>query len=634
MEVQLQSILRPSKDICDIAALYYHRYADRIELDGYFNLFYIEKRKAYTTIERLFLSIRSKGYGSLLVYHDREEIDKIVLEAEKEKSYKIELPYQRYQDGVFWVAATVAEGAARERQSGGSHDGDVLCDDRGTQGHDGDDTRILEGMFVADVEDRAVRPVGIGIDICTYRREPYVSRNLTLLKERILERQELDVSSHVRIYVVDNGKTLEQHKEIWQTVADSAGRIQIFPNKNAGGAGGFTRGMLEILREKEAHHLTHVLLMDDDVVVEPDTLVRLYGLLKTLKPEWEDAAVGGVLMREDHPHILFCAGEVWENGVISNPQKNLDVRDFDTAVCPYLTGVGNEYDWYSGWWCCCFSLNVVKEDDLPLPVFIHRDDIEYVLRNQKKGLLFLNGIGVWHKGFELTFGGSTLYYDIRNELITIALHGTGNKKRVALRFVMRALTVAAIRMRYQDAEIVYRGFLDFLKGPSWLWKQDPVRTNDKIRQSASQYVPVEEIIERLPEEEAADLQRQLDAFWADLSMDRVVETPKQKEKASWIHFVTFNGFLLPHDRTRIKMLTSLDPPWDVFRKKKVVWYEPGSKKALLVQRDFRKMKKMLGLYSKVWIASRRYLDASLADYQKNMVLMSDGKAWKEYLKEK
>ena len=205
---------------------------------------------------------------------------------------------------------------------------------------------------------------------------------------------------------------------------------------------------------------------------------------------------------------------------------------------------------------------------------------------------------------------------------------------MALRFVMRALTVAAIRMRYQDAEIVYRGFLDFLKGPSWLWKQDPVRTNDKIRQSASQYVPVEEIIERLPEEEAADLQRQLDAFWADLSMDRVVETPKQKEKASWIHFVTFNGFLLPHDRTRIKMLTSLDPPWDVFRKKKVVWYEPGSKKALLVQRDFRKMKKMLGLYSKVWIASRRYLDASLADYQKNMVLMSDGKAWKEYLKEK
>lgn len=82
------------------------------------------------------------------------------------------------------------------------------------------------------------------------------------------------------------------------------------------------------------------------------------------------------------------------------------------------------------------------------------------------------------------------------------------------------------------------------------------------------------------------------------------------------------------------MLTSLDPPWEVFRKKKVVWYEPGSKKALLVQRDMRKTKKMLRLYMKIWIASHRYLDAALADYQKNMVRMSDGKAWKEYLKEK
>ena len=107
MEVQLQSILRPSKDICDVSALYYHQYADRIELDGYFNLFYIEKRKAYTTIERLFLSIRTKGYDSLILYHDRTAVEEIALEPEMEKSYKVELPYQQYQDGVFWIAATM-----------------------------------------------------------------------------------------------------------------------------------------------------------------------------------------------------------------------------------------------------------------------------------------------------------------------------------------------------------------------------------------------------------------------------------------------------------------------------------------------------------------------------------------------
>lgn len=635
MEVQLQSILRPSKDICDVSALYYHQYADRIELDGYFNLFYIEKRKAYTTIERLFLSIRAKGYDSLILYHDRTAVEEIALEPEMEKSYKVELPYQQYQDGVFWIAATMGKKASGERQREGQ-DGELPGDgdDRRAQECDGDDIRLLEGMFVAEVEERAVRPVDIGIDICTYRREPYVSRNLAQLKTRLLDREELEVSSHIRIYVVDNGKTLDTHPDIQQTVASSHGRIQIFPNKNAGGAGGFTRGMLEILREKEAYHLTHVLLMDDDAIVEPDTLVRLYGLLRTLRPEWEDAAVGGGLMREDHPHILFCAGEAWENGTVLHPEKNLDVRDFDTAVCPYLTSTGNERSWYSAWWCCCFSLKVVREDNLPLPVFIHQDDIEFGQRNQKKGFLFLNGINVWHRGFELSFNASTLYYDIRNGAIAIALYGTGDRKRAILCFVMRSLTVAVIRMRDQDAETVYQGALDFLKGPSWLWRQDPVRLNDQVRRLISQYVPVEEVMGQLTEKEAMDLQRQIEGFWDGFSMEKILESPERKKKASWLHLVTFNGLLLPHDRTRIKMLTSLDPPWEVFRKKKVVWYEPGSKKALLVQRDMRKTKKMLRLYMKIWIASHRYLDAALADYQKNMVRMSDGKAWKEYLKEK
>lgn len=635
MEVQLQSILRPSKDICDVSALYYHQYADRIELDGYFNLFYIEKRKAYTTIERLFLSIRTKGYDSLILYHDRTAVEEIALEPEMEKCYKVELPYQQYQDGVFWIAATMGKKASGERQREGQ-DGELPGDgdDRRAQECDGDDIRLLEGMFVAEVEERAVRPVDIGIDICTYRREPYVSRNLAQLKTRLLDREELEVSAHIRIYVVDNGKTLDAHPDIQQTVASSHGRIHIFPNKNAGGAGGFTRGMLEILREKEAYHLTHVLLMDDDAIVEPDTLVRLYGLLRTLRPEWEDAAVGGGLMREDHPHILFCAGEAWENGTVLHPEKNLDVRDFNTAVCPYLTSTGNERSWYSAWWCCCFSLKVVREDNLPLPVFIHQDDIEFGQRNQKKGFLFLNGINVWHRGFELSFNASTLYYDIRNGAIAIALYGTGDRKRAILRFVMRSLTVAVIRMRDQDAETVYQGALDFLKGPSWLWRQDPVRLNDQVRQLISRYVPVEEVMGQLTKKEAMDLQRQIDGFWDGSSMEKILESPERKKKASWLHLVTFNGLLLPHDRTRIKMLTSLDPPWEVFRKKKVVWYEPGSKKALLVQRDMRKTKKMLRLYMKIWIASHRYLDAALADYQKNMVRMSDGKAWKEYLKEK
>lgn len=45
-------------------------------------------------------------------------------------------------------------------------------------------------------------------------------------------------------------------------------------NKNVGGSGGFTRGMIESIRQKPK--ATHVLLMDDDVVVLSESIKRTY----------------------------------------------------------------------------------------------------------------------------------------------------------------------------------------------------------------------------------------------------------------------------------------------------------------------------------------------------------------------
>ncbi|MDQ9768331.1 hypothetical protein RFZ33_14760, partial [Acinetobacter baumannii] len=64
---------------------------------------------------------------------------------------------------------------------------------------------------------------------------------------------------------------------------------------------------------------------------------------------------------------------------------------------------------------------MATRDNLPIPLFLHHDDIEYGIRNRDQGIVFLNGIGVWHKGFEQTFPGVNVYYDVRNTLITVAL---------------------------------------------------------------------------------------------------------------------------------------------------------------------------------------------------------------------
>ena len=78
-------------------------------------------------------------------------------------------------------------------------------------------------------------------------------------------------------WLIDNGRTLSEHEEISRLVKEYPDVIRIIPNRNVGGAGGFTRGMIEAIEEKEHLGLTHVQMMDDDAVMDPELFVRAYG---------------------------------------------------------------------------------------------------------------------------------------------------------------------------------------------------------------------------------------------------------------------------------------------------------------------------------------------------------------------
>lgn len=604
MKIQLQSILLPCEAVCTVQELYFHEKDDRADFDGYFNLFYIEKRKAYTNIAGLYLTARIMGYSRLILMHNREKIREMELNHDQ-KEYVVEFPYQEYSDGVFWFSLIKRPGEVKQE---------------------------ISGYYAGEISDEYLQPVNIGIDICTYRREPYVLRNLMQLKEKILDNEQLDAAAHIRIYVIDNGKTLKEHAEICELVKKSDGRICILENRNAGGVGGFTRGMMEVMNHREEYGMTHVLLMDDDAVIEPDAVMRTYGLLATRKEEWKKITVGGGIMRQEFPHILFCAGEMWKDGFVINPRKNLDVRDYQTACCSYLTETGHEHEWYSGWWYCCYSLETVRPDNLPLPVFIHGDDIEFCLRNRNQGIVFLNGITVWHRSFDLTLPGANHYYDLRNVLICLVLLQDEVKKK-ALKFVMRSLTSAVIRLRYEDAELVYRGFLDFLKGPQWLIRQDPNELNQKIRQQSAKKIDPEEAFRQLDPEEADSLYRQIQDYQNRFGMDQIARA-KTVQKPSILQALTFNGWLMPENKRKIYMVSVLDSPWAVFRKNKVFCYEPGSGKGVMTERDYHRIGRMIGLYIKSWIAFRKYFDPACERYRKQFKQITNQKFWEEYLKEK
>lgn len=603
-DIQLQSILLPDKDICGVQELYYHKQGKKTTFDGYFNLFYIEKRKTYTAIESVTLSLQLRGYQKVLLYHDQSFLYEMELAAEQLKQYVLELPYTEYKTGVFWFELEQDE-SCREP--------------------------MVSGFFTGKIAETRLREVNIGIDICTYHRETYVERNLIALHQRLLERSELDVHDQVWIYIVDNGNSLDQHQGIRKLETASEGRIRIFPNKNSGGAGGFTRGMLETLKNKERLSLTHVLLMDDDAVIEPDTIVRIYGLLATLKDEWQDITVGGAMMREDYPYILFCAGESWEQGRIINPLMNLDVRDFAKASCDYLTETGHEYDRYSGWWCCCYSLNTVRRDNLPLPLFIHHDDIEFGLRNQRQGIVFLNGVGVWHRAAELNFPGANLYYDVRNNLLEIALHQSQRQRQTARIIAFKAFISSVIRLKYPDAVLVQQGILDFLRGPKWLYEQDPDQLNARIRALALRLYPLEELKSQLSESEYCSVMEQIRDFQAHWELDTILESRRQKRRKAWLHWLTLNGWLLPADRQAVKVVCSTDAPYAAFRKRKVVLYEVSSGRVALLQRKYKELGKTMVLAVKTLLILEHGFNAAARSYRKNAARISSEKAWKAYL---
>ncbi len=606
MEIKLQNVLLPDIHTCDVAEMYFHENGMHTAYDGYFNLFYIKKRKAYTIAENLFLYLNSEGYRKITLYHDQSIVDICSMDPSVFKSYCFPLPYDAVSDGVFWF----------ELEKDDTHE-----------------AHRISGYYFSRISDEQFRRINIGIDICTYRREAYLERNLCKLKQ-LMEKIDEDVSNHFLVYVTDNGRTLNQCQEI-QSLADAShGRVRIMQNKNSGGAGGFTRGMLEILNEQTRFCLTHLLLMDDDAVIETDTLVRLYGFLSTLKDEWKDMTVGGAMLREDNPYMLYCAGEFWKNGKIYNPVGQMDLRNNANCVCENLTGTGHEYEWYSGWWCCCYSLQTVREDNLPLPLFIHHDDIEFGLRNRNKGIVFLNGIGVWHRGPELQFPGANLYYDVRNNLIEIALHQKRFPKAVAEKTVMKAFAAALFRMKYNDAVLTYRAITDFLRGPAWLYRQDPETLNSEIRSLSLPMCTLGELRKELTETEYRDVKHQIKKFFMEMSPQVYSEGNRRRKKNLLFYWLTLNGWILPAEKKSIQVMFSSQDPYTVFRKEKIVLCELGSQKVSLIKKDYRIFVKTLLLCGKAVCAMERGFYAAAGSYRANLSKITNSKSWREYLERK
>jgi GT2 family glycosyltransferase len=390
----------------------------------------------------------------------------------------------------------------------------------------------------------------------------------------------------------------------------------VFPNLNSGGSGGFSRCIIEALADKERHNLTHVILMDDDVEFTHFTLERTYRLLQLLKPEYEDAALGGAMFRLHAPNWQHAAGELCKGGLAHsveigmwNPKPNLDMNRVEDVVRSELTERTN----YAGWWYFCTRLSDGLRANLSMPFFFQWDDLEYQLRVQNT-IITMNGICLWHEDFVKKASMSRDYYVLRNKWISCAIHpetgyGKGQMKRQIIKFVARNI----MEYRYRSADIWLRGAEDFFKGLEWLGGQNPQKLNTEIMRYATQMSPVQQ----LPFDFAYNL------------MKTERDYTESKLKRLWRR-ATLNGYLLPAKGEVTVPVIGINKSF-VFRKKRVLNYDLDSQKGFITEKSYKEVWRVVMRLLRVLRTIDRDYEKTVNDYRAKYPQYVTEEFWRKYL---
>lgn len=574
----LQSLLFPDNNICSEDALYFHREEGFILMDGYFNLFYLEKHHKYCNIDKLTLELCVRGVKAIWVMHDLDLVQKVAVDFDKRRVSKegdifqrlsITLPYGEYDKGVFWFKAELMNT---------------------------DDGWNINGGFEGIVG--VTRDINIAVGICTFKREQYVLRNLRTMLDYFENKR--DIIAHYHVFLVDNGRTLSDNVE-FKELKDKAHRIggesllTLIENRNNGGTGGFTRAMEEAIARKEEFGITNLMLLDDDAVFDPEIFLRLVSFLKVLKTEFEDITVGGAMWREDMPYMLYAFGEYHNRFSVYSPAHMLDLRKFDNCIRSELTEPDTTGGLYSGWWCCTYNMKIITKDNLPMPLFIHFDDILFCRQHSEYGIALIPGIGVWHQGFELRFPGVNHYYNTRNQLITSAVMDDVTVSEV-IAWAIKQLTAPLLTLHYEEMKLAYKGIRDFLKGPEWLDRVDGEKLHCKLTEEYKNNVRMKHLGDVLDKESYEWLKTSKLCDEARKKASMAFWKERRRGKC-FKKVVTLNGWFLPPYK-KMGYYCNADSPWSLYRKGKVLLYEPESERGYIETRRFDQLIKCTGMVIK------------------------------------
>lgn len=341
---------------------------------------------------------------------------------------------------------------------------------------------VFAGSFSTCVDASAVNDVRIALCTTTFKNEKYIIPNISLVKNGIAA-EGAPFADNFHMFVVDNGRSLDV-----DALSDDV--VTVLPNPNTGGSGGFARGMMAAT--EHSGEFTHVIVMDDDVSIMPESLIRTFNLLSLARGKYKDAFINGAMLSLEDPIRQFeDVSHVVDTAVYARLKQDLDVSKLSDILLNERQDIEVSKA-YGAWWYSCIPVEAILKNGLPVPFFIRCDDVEFGMRNNPV-YMTMDGICVWHASFEGRFRASVdCYQYTRNFLAMIAMDDCAKEGWA----IMRAKRNVRMNLRdydYAAAELTLDGIDDYLKGPEYLENLDGSALMMSNGKRNEKLVPVEEL---------------------------------------------------------------------------------------------------------------------------------------------
>ena len=268
-----------------------------------------------------------------------------------------------------------------------------------------------------------------------------------------------------RVVVIDHGSRRIVEAEGYSEVARALGsKLKVIEQANLGGSGGYSRGMLESLDNGS----DAVILLDDDVVVEPESFRRLIRFAEyTTSP----TIVGGQMFDMVNRTRLHAFAETiresdffWQ----STQPAHADLGVHRLRSSPWLHA-RTDSD-YCGWWMCLIPRDVLTRAGLSMPYFIKWDDAEFGVRARTEGFrsVSLPGAALWHVSWEDkddTVGWQG-YFHARNRIAAALTHSPLPRGGSLLSSDFALSVRYIVALEYGAQALRNAAYRDILTGPA------------------------------------------------------------------------------------------------------------------------------------------------------------------------